>query len=62
MKRYTCECPICGTINKDLYLEDSQGWFVCEKCDNSVQIMKFEKRIRLPVYTPEQVAKLFARS
>jgi len=61
MKKYTYECPICGTINKDLYLEDSQGWFVCEKCD-SVQIMKFEKRIRLPVYTPEQIAKLAARS
>ena len=57
MKRYTCECPVCGTINKDLYLEDSQGWYVCEKCDTSVQAMEVVKRVCLPVYTPEQVAK-----
>ena len=45
MKRYTCECPVCGTINKDLYLEDSQGWYVCEKCDTSVQAMEVVKRV-----------------
>ena len=62
MKRYTCECPVCGTINKELYLEDSQGWYVCEKCDTSVQAMEVVKRVCLPVYTPEQVVRLFARS
>lgn len=26
MKSYDAECPICGTINHNLYLEETHGW------------------------------------
>ena len=30
MKRYDVKCPICGTENKDLYFEETDGWMICE--------------------------------
>lgn len=31
---YDEECPICGTVNKGLNLAETNGWFICEKCEN----------------------------
>lgn len=43
-------CPICGTLNKSLNLEESDGWMECEHCKNTVQILKYVKTRRVPVY------------
>ena len=32
MKKYDAQCPNCGHLNRDLYLEDSNGWMECESC------------------------------
>ena len=32
MKTYDVSCPCCGHRNKDLYLEETEGWMECEKC------------------------------
>lgn len=32
------KCPICGKVNKNLYLEDTDGWMECENCHNVVQV------------------------
>lgn len=32
MKQYDVECPNCGTVNKGLYLEETNGWMICEHC------------------------------
>ena len=29
---YDIKCPKCGQINKALYLEETNGSFICEKC------------------------------
>ena len=32
MKTYDVICPVCGHLNVDLYLEDSNGSMECEEC------------------------------
>lgn len=34
MRKMHASCPVCGHMNKNLYLEDSGGWMECEKCRN----------------------------
>ena len=40
MKSYDLRCPICGTVNRGLYLEETDGWMECEKCGNVTQSME----------------------
>ncbi|MDO4961220.1 MAG: hypothetical protein Q4E57_05115 [Eubacteriales bacterium] len=39
MKKYDAVCPYCWKINRDLYLEDTNGWMECEGCKRAVQVM-----------------------
>jgi len=32
MKCYTQRCPYCGAENRNLLLEDSDGWMECSQC------------------------------
>lgn len=57
LKRYTKICPICATVNKDLYLEETNGWMECEKCHNIVKVIEFEKMVRIPVYSTYALTK-----
>ena len=40
MKRTTVTCPVCGTVNRDLFLEETEGWFECQECMCSSQVLK----------------------
>ena len=31
MMTYDVACPICGRINRSLYLEETEGWMECEQ-------------------------------
>ena len=44
------KCPVCGTMNMSLDLEETDGWMECESCGNVVQIMKYVKTRRVPQY------------
>ena len=44
------QCPICGTLNKSLDMEETDGWMECENCGNTVQILKYVKTRRVPRY------------
>ena len=35
MNAVDVKCPICGTINKSLDLEETDGWMECESCGNT---------------------------
>jgi ribosomal protein L37AE/L43A len=61
MKGYDVVCPICGTLNKNLNLEETDGWMECEKCQHTVGIPQFMHRVKVPVYTPEQLARIAKR-
>ena len=45
---YDEKCPICGKLNKGMYLDETQGLFVCEKCGNEIQIPRFKKKKQSP--------------
>lgn len=56
MKGYNVVCPICGTLNKNLNLEETDGWMECEKCKTAVGVPHYMHKVKVPVYTPEQLA------
>lgn len=51
MERFDVKCPICGTINKGLYLKETEGHFECTTCKNHIVDMRFLSRNRLPILT-----------
>lgn len=36
MEQYDVMCPICGTLNKGLFLDETGGWMECEHCHTMV--------------------------
>lgn len=48
MKRYDIRCPICGRINKNVFLEETGGRFECEKC-KTLTLCSFSDRTILPM-------------
>lgn len=44
METYDVRCPICGELNHNLYLEETDGWMECEHCHQAVQILAYAKR------------------
>lgn len=44
MEQYDVKCPICGTMNKGLYMRETNGWMICEHCQHEVQILEFVPR------------------
>ena len=42
MNAVDVKCPICGTINKSLDLEETDGWMECESCGEVTQQMERE--------------------
>lgn len=60
MQLYDAKCPVCGTVNHNLYLEETRGWMECEHCKNTVQVLKFADEKKIPLYTPTQLVACFA--
>jgi transcription elongation factor Elf1 len=55
---YDVACPVCGRINRSLYLEETEGWMECEYCGNSTQDMSFQKMVKIPMIRMEQLSKM----
>lgn len=60
MKSYDVKCPICGTINHNLYLEETNGWMECDHCKQTVKVLQFVTEKKITVFTPQQLADCFA--
>lgn len=50
MKQYDVKCPICGHVNHNLYLEETDGWMECEKCGSMTKSKQFGNTIQIPVF------------
>lgn len=49
--QYNEKCPICGTVNRNLNLEETNGWFECENCKQKVNILRVVKHVvKIPLY------------
>lgn len=64
MKTYTVKCPICGTINQNLNLEETDGWMKCIGCKTEVKPMPTPKQLttKIPVYTSKQLVQLYSKT
>lgn len=51
------KCPLCGTENKNLILDETDGWFVCEKCDNEIMLPQYGKKTMIPLYDFKTLAR-----
>ena len=54
MKSYDLRCPICGAVNRGLYLEETEGWMECEKCGNVTQSMEHRQTVLIPLILKTQ--------
>ena len=55
---YNEKCPICGTENKNLNLDETSGWFICEKCGNNVNNLTHRETVKVPLLkTTEEIKK-----
>lgn len=58
-EQYDVKCPKCGHINKDLFLYETEGRYICECCHSEHQDECFKHLDRLPLLTTQQsVAQL----
>lgn len=54
MNAMDVKCPLCGTVNKSLNLEETDGWMECEKCNSVLQVLKYAKTTTLSVNRLEE--------
>lgn len=50
MKTYDKTCPMCGTLNRNLLLDETDGWMECEKCGAVTKTPDFMKTKKIPVF------------
>ena len=50
MKTYDIICPICGGMNRELDLEETDGFMECEACFTIQQVPRIRKNVMIPVY------------
>lgn len=63
MKQYDITCPICGTLNKGLYLDETDGWMECEHCHAAIMDGEYARKhtVTIPLLTMDQLAQFAAR-
>ena len=62
MKQYDAKCPVCGTINKDLYLEETEGWMICEHCKAETRFEGFGRFTKIPVYDISKLPEILKKA
>ncbi len=64
MKCYDVRCPICNTLNRRLYLEETQGWMECEHCQQVVKVLSIPglKPKTVPVFTLQQLSAQYRKA
>ncbi len=58
MKQYDVKCPKCGTLNKNLYLEETNGWMVCDKCGETTQDPIFSQKNKKIIPTTRKIQEV----
>ena len=53
MNLYNAVCPVCGMLNRSLYLEETGGTMECDFCGNLVDVLCTEGENALPVLSKE---------
>ncbi len=62
MNLYSAVCPICGKINQNLLLEETEGTMECDNCGSVVNVLGMEDGKAVPVLTKELCASIMTRA
>ena len=46
---YNRTCPACGKENRNLYLDETDGWMICEYCGVEILFKDNMKTKRVPI-------------
>lgn len=57
MKMYDVECPECKAMNRNLYLDDTDGWFECIECGHISKPLDYTYYYKIPCLDLSQVAE-----
>ena len=55
MNSVNVKCPFCGELNRSLNMEETDGWMECDRCHTVVQLLKYAKITRVPVYQMDDI-------
>lgn len=58
MEKTDMECPYCGYLNRNLYLDETQGFMECISCGKVSRDFVPVVVKKLPVLTPQRVREL----
>ncbi|MBR4743138.1 MAG: translation initiation factor 2 [Oscillospiraceae bacterium] len=45
---YDMKCPVCGTVNHGLNLDETEGRMICERCGTETQDVRFRRFVKRP--------------
>ena len=48
MNTYDAKCPVCGKINRNLYMDETGGWMECDSCFNVTLVLDYSKHVSGP--------------
>ena len=48
---YDAKCPVCGTVNHGVNLDETEGRMICEHCGSETQDVRFRAFQRPPART-----------
>ena len=57
MKQYDVKCPVCGTKNRGLFLDEPDGFMECEHCHNVTMNGEYARQhtVRIPLLKMAQM-------
>ena len=54
MKAYDIPCPVCGTMNHGLFLQETDGCMECENCGNECRVLTLRPLKVVQLYQTQQ--------
>ena len=54
---YDVKCTVCGTVNRGLNLEETEGRMICERCGSETQDVRFRRFGKQPARTVDIVVR-----
>lgn len=62
MNLYDAVCPVCGKVNRGVYLQETHGTMECDHCGNVVDVLGMENGSAIPILTKELCATIVAHA
>ena len=57
MNTYDVKCPICGTMNHNLILSETNGWMECETCRQLTRCVSYVASLKIRAVPTHDYAK-----